>query len=236
MERQWKKAVTFSYDDAVTQDRRLISIFNKYGLKGTFNLNSGFLGTGGSLVREEVTVAHAKSRPVEIPQIYKGHEVAAHTIHHPMLNTLPDEAVIEEVEGDRLALSEIVGYEVVGMAYPGSSASATDHVQELIRQHTGIRYARNTSSNGRFSPQENLISFCPTVYHHNNFQELFRLGEEFLALDESTLTEPAVFYIWGHAYEFDIHDDWDLFEAFCKRISGKPDIFYGTNRECLLND
>ena len=34
------KAVTFSYDDGVTQDKRLISLFNKYGLKCTFNLNS----------------------------------------------------------------------------------------------------------------------------------------------------------------------------------------------------
>ena len=31
------KALTFSYDDGVTQDARLIEIFNKYGLKATFN-------------------------------------------------------------------------------------------------------------------------------------------------------------------------------------------------------
>ena len=34
------KAVTFSYDDGVTQDKRLIELFNKYGLKATFNINS----------------------------------------------------------------------------------------------------------------------------------------------------------------------------------------------------
>ena len=28
-----KKAVTFSYDDGVEQDRRLIALFNKYGMK-----------------------------------------------------------------------------------------------------------------------------------------------------------------------------------------------------------
>ena len=32
------KALTFSYDDGVLQDERLIEIFNKYGLKGTFNI------------------------------------------------------------------------------------------------------------------------------------------------------------------------------------------------------
>ena len=34
------KAVTFSYDDGITQDQRLIEIFDKYGLKSTFNINS----------------------------------------------------------------------------------------------------------------------------------------------------------------------------------------------------
>ena len=35
-------------------------------------------------------------------------------------------------------------------------------------------------------------------------------------------------------FEFDIFDDWDKFEEFLKLISGKDDIFYGTNREVLL--
>ena len=50
------KAITFSYDDGVTQDKRLIEIFNKYGLKATFNLNSGLLGKERTLVRDGVTV------------------------------------------------------------------------------------------------------------------------------------------------------------------------------------
>ena len=36
-----RKAVTLSYDDGVVFDKRLISIMDKYGLKGTFNINSG---------------------------------------------------------------------------------------------------------------------------------------------------------------------------------------------------
>lgn len=36
------KAVTFSYDDGVTQDIRLVEILNRYGLKATFNLNLNF--------------------------------------------------------------------------------------------------------------------------------------------------------------------------------------------------
>ena len=35
------KALTFSFDDGNFDDICLIKIMNKYGLKGTFNINSG---------------------------------------------------------------------------------------------------------------------------------------------------------------------------------------------------
>ena len=34
-----RRIVTFSYDDGSANDERLISLFNKYGVKGTFHLN-----------------------------------------------------------------------------------------------------------------------------------------------------------------------------------------------------
>ena len=76
-----------------------------------------------------------------------------------------------------------------------------------------------------------MILFNPTVYHHGEWDALFSLGRKFLALDTD---EPQLFYIWGHAFEFDIHDTWDRMEEFCRLISGKNDIFYGTNKEVLL--
>ena len=39
-----KKAFTLSYDDGITQDRRLIGILDRYRVKATFNLNSGLFG------------------------------------------------------------------------------------------------------------------------------------------------------------------------------------------------
>ncbi len=225
------KAVTFSYDDGVTQDQRLISLFNKYGCKCTFNLNSALLGAPGSLVREDVTVAHVKPRACEVRQIYAGHEIAAHTLHHPALSECTDEDIIREVEEDRLALSEIAGYEVLGMAYPGGSHVVNNRVIDLIRNNTGIRYARNTTQTHDFEPQTDLLWFCPSVYHHIEWDIMFHMAETFIALQPQS---PKLFYIWGHAYEFDIHNDWDRFEQFLQLISGHDDIFYGTNREVLL--
>lgn len=225
------KALTFSYDDAVTQDQRLIALFNKYGMKATFNLNSGFLGTAGSLVREDVTVAHVKPRECEVERIYRGHEVAAHTLTHPMLPELPDEEVIRQVEEDRQALSRIVGYEVVGMAYPGGGVNFDHRVSDLIRRHTGIRYARTTVSSYDFLPQDDLMEFRPSVYHHGQWDKMLELGEQFLDLKTD---EPRVFYVWGHAYEFDIANTWDKFEEFLKMMAGRDDIAYVTNRQALL--
>ncbi len=227
------KSVTFSYDDGVTQDQRLIDMFNRYGLKATFNLNSELLGKPGSLVREDVTVAHVKPRPCEVRKIYEGHEIAAHTLTHPMLPSLSDDEVIRQVEQDRLNLSELAGYEVVGMAYPGGGVNFDERVARIIERSTGIKYARTTVSSGNFDTQSDLYTFKPTVYHHVEFDKMFEYAEKFLSMEAD---KPQIFYIWGHAYEFDIANTWEKMERFCKLISGKEDVFYGTNREVLLEN
>ena len=224
-----KKAITFSYDDGVTQDERLISLFNKYGLKCTFNVNSGFLGHPGELLREGVHVRHDKIAPDRLRAVYEGHEVATHSVTHPYLTRLSDEEVIREIENDRIRLSEILGYEVVGHAYPMGDCDR--RVADLLRDHTGVKYARTVTSTYNFDIQTDIHLFNPTVYHHREMDEMFRLGEEFLSLKTD---EPKLFYIWGHAYEFDIHNDWKRFEEFLEMMSGRDDIFYGTNKQCLI--
>ena len=228
-----KKAITFSYDDGITQDRRLINILNRHGLKCTFNINSERLGTPGLLIRENMTIAHCKSRPCEVPLIYAGHEVAAHTLTHPSLPTLPDEEVIRQVEEDRRILSELVGYEVVGMAYPGGGKNYDERVAKLIRENTGIRYARTTVCTGEFGLEPDLYTYRPSAYHLMGWDALAEMGKKFL---ESQSDENQVFYVWGHSYELDYYDTWSQFEDFCRLIANRDDIFYGTNREVLLGD
>lgn len=225
------KSVTFSYDDGVTQDIRLIELLNKYNLKCTFNINSGFLGQKGMLIRENQRIAHYKVHPDDVRYVYDGHEIAVHTLTHPMLPTLEEAEIITQVEQDRLRLSEFAGYEVVGMAYPGGGVNNDDRVAEIIRNNTGVRYSRTITSTGNFDIQKNLYRFNPSVYHLD-FDEMMKLGEEFISLKP---TEQKIFYIWGHSYEMDYRSDyWCKLEAFFELISGRDDIFYGTNKEILL--
>ncbi len=226
-----RKAVTFSFDDGVTQDKRFVELLNKYGLKGTFNINSSLLGTLGQLSCEEWRVDHNKIKASEVKMVYAGHEVAVHTLTHPMLPELDDETVLRQVDEDRKALESLCGYPIVGMAYPCGGVNNDERVARLIREHTPIRYARTITSSYSFTPQtENLHQFNPTVYFvAKDFEEIV---DKFLA-DESD--EDKLLYIWGHSYELDIgYITWEKFERICQKLSGRADIFYGTNKEVLL--
>lgn len=227
------KAVTFSYDDGVTQDIRLIELLNKYSLKCTFNLNSELLGKPGILIRENQRISHYKVTPKDVKYVYDGHEVAAHTLTHPFLPAVTDEAeIIRQVEQDRLNLSELAGYEVVGMAYPGGGINNDDRVADIIRRGTNIKYARTTDITDRYDLQSNLYRFNPNVCHIMEFDRMMQMGREFVDL---TPEKPQIYYIWGHSYEMDYRPDyWIKLEEFFKLISGREDIFYGTNAEVLL--
>ncbi|MBQ8409688.1 MAG: polysaccharide deacetylase family protein [Clostridia bacterium] len=227
------KALTFSYDDGVDQDIRLIEIFNKYGLKATFNLNSELLGRREDTIpREGKIIKHYKVHASDVRSIYEGHEIAAHTLTHPLLPNIEDDnEIVRQVEQDRLNLSELAGYEVVGMAYPCGGQNYDDRVADLIRSRTGIQYCRTIVSSYKYDPQTDLYRFRPTVYHHADFDKMVEMGKQFLEMKTDT---PKLFYIWGHAFEFDIAENWEKFEEFCKMMSGHDDIFYGTNKEVLL--
>ena len=105
------KALTMSYDDGRTQDRRLVDIFNRNGIKGTFHLNSGLFERGDRVL------------PEEISSLYAGHEVACHTVTHPTIARCPLPEVAQEVLEDRKFLEERTGYPVRGLSYPNGSVT-----------------------------------------------------------------------------------------------------------------
>ena len=219
------KAITLSFDDGVIQDRRLVEILNRYGLKCTFNLNSQLFNVTiqvGSTVR----IDHTKIDPSEVAPLYRGHEVAVHTLTHPNLTEQTDEEIVRQVETDRRNLTALCGYEVIGMAYPCGGVNNNDHVAEIIREKTGVQYSRTITSTYSFEPQENLYRFNPTVHVIDP-----RCEEVCKAFLDAKYDSPKLLYIWGHSYEFDFDNSWDRFEAICKLISGHEDVFYGTNRE-----
>ncbi|OWA34055.1 polysaccharide deacetylase [Saccharibacillus sp. O16] len=211
------KALTFSYDDGRMQDRKLVEIFNRYGLKGTFHLNSGKFGTDhGGYIEEQ-----------EVAALYAGHEVSAHTVNHPFLERVPRERVIMEVMEDRRNLEQLVGYPVRGMSYPFGTYN--DEVVDTLST-LGIRYCRTVRSTGEWSVPQHPLTWHPTCHH----KQMHEYADSFLEFDPPAhYVNLSLLYVWGHSYEFDNDNNWQTIEDFCAKMSGRPDIWYATNIEIV---
>ncbi len=210
------KVLTLSYDDGKIADRRLVDIFNRYGLKATFNVNSG-------LEDNPVKMDYEKRIPLsEYKELYKGHEVACHTYSHPTIARCPKEQIVQQVIEDRRILESVMGKTIRGMAYPNGSFD--DHVVDIFK-NCGIVHARTVNATHAFYMPEDFLKWHPTCHHSD--PELFRLCEEFSNLKKTQYT--YIFYVWGHSYEFERDDNWDIIEKFAKEMSGHDDIWYATN-------
>ena len=207
------KVLTMSYDDGRTYDRRLVEIFNKNGIKGTFHLNSGLMDEPGRISIDEIA------------ELYKGHEISTHTYTHPTIARCPNELVIAQTMLDRQLLENACGYPVRGMSYPNGSFSPD--IVDLL-PYCGIEYSRTTNSTGGFGMPDNFLLWNPTCHHSHNIAEL---GKRFLELNKKQ--HLYMMYIWGHSYEFNDNDCWDIIEDFCAMMGGKEDIWYATNIEIV---
>lgn len=217
-------AVTTSWDDGTIHDRRVVAGLNEYGLKGTFNLNSG------KLIRAGVGQSgqwHNYIAASDVAALYAGHEVAVHTVTHPWLEKLDRTQIATEVLEDRKALEELVGYPVRGMAYPFGTYNA--EVLEVLRA-VGIVYSRTCVCLGDPWPTAEPLTM-PTTMHMFHTDPL-PVAERFAdCYERRNRSWSGLFYVWGHSYEFEDRKDWAALERLFKPLGGKPDVWYCTNIE-----
>lgn len=217
------KAFTLSYDDGVEQDIKLIEILNRYGLKCTFNLNSGKMAPEGTVY--EKGRIHRPLTASACKEVYNkdGHEVATHGYTHPWPTKLATSGVIFEIMKDRELLEDMYGRIVNGHAYPFGDYD--DRVVECLRS-CGITYARTTHSTERFDIPTDWLRLHPTCHH--NHPRVFELIDNFNAARPAS---PKMFYLWGHSYEFEGDGNWERIEDIAKLVSGRDDVWYATNGE-----
>ena len=218
------KALTLSYDDNVDQDIKFIDILNTYGLKCTFNINSEGYAEEGTVYPEGNV--HRRLTKNQATELYKnsGHEVAVHSCTHPFLEQLPASVAALEILNDRVALEEQFGCIVRGMAYPFGTYS--DELVEVLKT-CGIVYSRTIKSTEKFDVPTDWLRL-PATCHHNN-PRLMELAKEFA---EATYKRaPKLFYLWGHSYEFESNNNWNVIEDFAKYMGNRDDIWYATNIE-----
>ncbi len=205
-------AVTTSWDDGLEEDRRVIEAFNQWGIKGTFNLNSGSLGNEGCVGRDEVAT------------LYAGHEVAIHTVSHPYLTRLTEQEIGREVTEDRRALEQLVGYPVRGMAYPYGDYDR--RVVEILRG-LDIVYCRTVENVEPCFPPDEALAWGTTAHQLAEHPSVPQRWGTFYENPASS----GVFFIWGHSWEFSRTAGWDALERIFRPMSGLADVWYCTNIE-----
>lgn len=218
------KTLTFSYDDGVEQDKRLIDIFEKRGMRATFNLNSGLYAPEGTVYPEGHI--HRRMDRSDVSSLYDREwiEVAVHGSTHPWLSFMPVNMITKDLFDDRCCLETQFNRIVRGMAYPYGDYD--DKVVECMRS-VGIVYSRTVNATHDFAMPTDWMRL-PATCHHDD-PELMTLARRFL--EEDTYGRPRMFYLWGHSYEFEEHNNWQVIEEFTEYMSAKEEIWYATNIE-----
>lgn len=220
------KYLTFGFDDCEIYDRTLCSLFRKYGMKATFFLISDQLGFKCDFNRYGEDTVVERVSPGEIAETYKGMEVATHTAAHKCPVDDLENSVFRSAE----YLSELCGYTVKGMAYPGG-AYTDEHIKRL--KNSRIAYSRATECTHGFKKPDEWLAWGPTCKYDD--EEVLRLADEFISLKSD---EDQIFYIYGHSYELTRRQsgcDFASFEKLLDKLSGKDDIIYATNLEIAEN-
>ncbi len=222
------KAVTLSYDDGCKSDLRLTETIEKHGMKCTLNLNSKRLASGKDLTAEDMTEL-----------LSRGHEAAVHGAKHIACGIAPAAIGIKDVLTCREALENTFSRIIRGMAYADTGVTAfangTDYgTVKAYLKDLGIVYARTLGAdNDRFELPSDWHAWMPTV-HHNN-PEIFSYIDKFISTDPDSgyvaNRHPLLFYMWGHSFEFDCNDNWDLLDRICEKLGSRDDVWYATNIE-----
>ncbi len=149
------------------------------------------------------------------------HEVATHGYNHLQMTRLDGPDMIDQIARDRQQLEADFDRVIRGFAYP---FGAFNEDAVAVLKMCGIVYARTTRSTHSFGLPENWLKLHPTCHH--NDPALMDLAHRFLEMPYGQM-----FYLWGHSYEFDDRDNWNVIEEFAAFIANREDVWYATNME-----
>lgn len=214
------KALTLSYDDGTVHDKKLVKIMKDYSLSGTFNICR--------LPEEKSNWVLSES---EARELYSGEgiEVAVHGERHLTWTEVSPELACRDIMYNKENLERVFKTVVTGMAYP--CGRYNDRVVELARS-CGIDYARTTVSTGGFDIPSDWLRM-PATCHHKD-PRLMELADKFLNSEKKSYfwsNKPKLFYLWGHSFEFNSDNNWDVIERFAEKTAGRNDVWYATNGE-----
>lgn len=200
-----RKIFLLSFDDGTVWDARFVELLNQYGLKATFNLNSGL---EDFVWYYEDRFPIRRQRLADTVEQYRGHEVASHSLHHHWLNTLTPPQLSREVGEDCAALKALFGLEDIGFGVPFTACGEREI--RILRKY--VRYIRLSELSDSFAP--------PADPYHIPIHALYNQPDvraRIAQFAESDLPV-SLFVLAGHSYEFEVLDQWDYMEDLLRYI------------------
>ena len=217
------KAFVVTYDDGVLQDRPFVALLNRYGLKGTFNLNSG-------LMENEFEWTHANGSVIKrlstdsAASLYQGHEIACHSLTHPYMENLGEEELMVELQTDKANLERLFGRKVEGFAVPFDYYSQQI---EACARRCGFAYVRLPRESRSFLPPEDTFNWTAGIFHLD--EGLIGFVDAFLSASD----ELAFCQIAGHSYDLDTENMWGVMEDIFQKISADFEVLSMTTIELI---
>ena len=214
------KIVCLSFDDGTIYDQRFIELLNKYQLKATLNLNSGLNNF----------VWYFDDRPVrrldlsKNSDLYKGHEVASHSLTHPYFSSLNKEQIIKEIKEDIDNLSSIFNERITGFAFPFHDQTE-DNIQ-TVKDAFDLDYIRYSYFSNEYLPKDRYHIPINALY---NDEDIYERLEAF----EKNNEDNSLFVIAGHSYEFEMKDEWKKIEKLLSYLKDNENITVLTMKEAV---
>ena len=201
------KYFLLSFDDGTVYDRRFVELLNRYHIKGTFNLNSGL---EGFVWYYEDRFPVQRQILSEVGELYRGHEIASHSLHHHWLNSLTPPQISREIGEDCATLKRIFQLKEIGFGVPFTACGEREI--RVIRKY--VRYIRLSEYAENFD--------LPRDPYHIPIHALYNdadIREKLTRFAQSDLEE-ALFVMAGHSYELEVLNHWDYMEELLQFLSG----------------
>lgn len=216
------KYFVFSFDDGTIWDKDTIALFNKYGFKATFNLNSGLQDYVWYL--DELPIRRLNLE--ENKHLYDGHEISSHTLTHPYLDQCDDGRVIYEVNEDISNLEKIFEKQIVSFATPFETCG--DRESWLIKGFTKVKNIRLSQIDESFALPVDPYHIKVTALDINR---AFELIDDFINNDDAKL-----FVYAGHSYDFYVGNSFDKLEGLLKVLKKNKDKIKVTTMSSMVDE
>jgi peptidoglycan/xylan/chitin deacetylase (PgdA/CDA1 family) len=229
--------VTTSWDDNSYENQKVAKLLDEFGMIGTFYVNSYTDNFGRNLNQK-----HIKEMVLELAN--SNHEIGSHTVSHAILTKCENPR--EEIEESKHQLEKLTQREVICFCYPNGAYN--DGIKELVKD-AGYMCARTCEYGGGGLPKD-PYEWGITLHASNGsprttfkiwrqsgipFKSLMDWEVRAKLLFDLILNKGGIWHLWGHAWEIELHKDWEKLTRILRYVSGRKEVLYVENGKIFRN-